>query len=70
MAAKNKNKNQDLSGMSREALLNTISETESRLRKMQFSHAITPIENPMNIRITRRENARLKTQLKKTESGL
>jgi len=56
--------------MSKEALLNTISESELRLRKMEFSHAITPIENPMHIRIQRREIARMKTQLRRIELGL
>ncbi len=62
MAAKNKNKKQDLSAMSAEEVSKQIEETDLRLKKMTFSHAITPIENPMSIRILRREIARLKTQ--------
>jgi large subunit ribosomal protein L29 len=41
-----------------------INEDELRLKKLQFAHAISPLENPMNIRGLRREIARLKTQLK------
>jgi len=70
MAATSKKKQQDLSAMSQEELLNGIQDTELRLKKMEFSHAITPIENPMSIRILRREIARLKTQLKKLEIGI
>ncbi|MBK7763266.1 MAG: 50S ribosomal protein L29 [Bacteroidetes bacterium] len=69
MSTKTKKNTQDLSAMSEEVLLNTIEETELRLRKMEFSHAITPVENPMSIRILRREIARLKTQLRRTELG-
>ena len=42
-----------------------IGEDETRLKKMQFAHAITPLENPMSIRARRRDISRLKTELKK-----
>jgi len=42
-----------------------ISEDELRLKKLSFAHAISPLENPMNIRGLRREIARLKTELNK-----
>jgi len=48
--------------MSAEEVSKQIEETDLRLKKMTFSHAITPIENPMSIRLLRREIARLKTQ--------
>jgi large subunit ribosomal protein L29 len=35
------------------------------MKKMQFAHAITPLENPMSIRALRRDISRLKTELKK-----
>ena len=41
-----------------------IGEDELRLKKLEFAHAISPLENPMNIRGLRREIARLKTELK------
>ena len=47
-----------------------ISEDELRLKKLTFAHAISPLENPMNIRGLRREIARLKTELKKKEIGV
>lgn len=59
----------DLSKLSGEELLNAISESEQRLKKMMFSHAVTPIENPMGIRNLRREIARLKTQHRKLQLG-
>jgi large subunit ribosomal protein L29 len=46
-----------------------IKEDELRLKKLEFAHAISPLENPMNIRTLRREIARLKTELKKKQLG-
>ena len=45
-----------------------IKEDELRLKKLEFAHAISPLENPMSVRILRRELARLKTELKKKQS--
>lgn len=44
-----------------------ITEDELRLKKLEFAHAISPLENPMSIRSLRRELARLKTELKKKQ---
>jgi len=46
-----------------------IKEDELRLKKLEFAHAISPLENPMSIRNLRREVARLKTELKKKQLG-
>ena len=46
-----------------------IQEDELRLKKLEFAHAISPLENPMTIRNLRREVARLKTELKKKQQG-
>jgi large subunit ribosomal protein L29 len=46
-----------------------IQEDEMRLKKLEFAHAITPLENPMSIRSLRRDIARLKTELNKRASG-
>jgi large subunit ribosomal protein L29 len=47
-----------------------IQEDELRMKKLEFAHAISPLENPMNIRGLRRDIARLKTELKKKEMGI
>ncbi len=47
-----------------------IQEDELRLKKLEFGHAITPLENPMSIRALRRDVARLKTELKKRALGV
>ena len=40
-----------------------IQEDELRLKKLEFAHAISPLENPMSIRSLRRDVARLKSAL-------
>ena len=47
-----------------------IAEDELRLKKLEFAHAISPLENPMNIRAIRRDIARLKTALKNKAFGI
>ena len=44
-----------------------IQEDELRLKKLEFAHAISPLENPMSIRALRKDIARLKTELHKRE---
>jgi large subunit ribosomal protein L29 len=46
-----------------------IQEDELRLKKLEFAHAISPLENPMSIRALRKDVARLKTALTKVASG-
>ena len=54
-----------IQSLSVEDLSARIKEDELRLKKLEFGHAISPLENPMSIRNLRREVARLKTELKK-----
>ncbi|MBY0536836.1 MAG: 50S ribosomal protein L29 [Chitinophagaceae bacterium] len=49
--------------MSADDLKARIQEDELRLKKLEFAHAISPLENPMSIRALRRDIARLKTVL-------
>jgi large subunit ribosomal protein L29 len=42
-----------------------IREDEQRLKKLEFAHAISPLESPVNIRMLRKDIARLKTELTK-----
>jgi large subunit ribosomal protein L29 len=56
-----------LKDMSDADLKARIQEDELRLKKLEFAHAISPLENPMSIRDLRRDVARLKTELRKKE---
>ncbi len=51
-------------GMNKQDLKARLEEDKQRLKKLEFAHAISPLENPMTIRGLRREIARLKTELK------
>jgi large subunit ribosomal protein L29 len=42
-----------------------IAEEQVNYRKMKMSHTVSPLENPLKLRATRRFIARLKTELKK-----
>jgi len=44
-----------------------ITEDEVRLKKLEFAHAISPLENPMSIRSVRKDLARLKTEVRKRQ---
>ncbi len=59
-----------IQGLNEADLKSKISEDEQRLKKLEFAHAISPLENPMNIRALRKELARLKTELRKRELSL
>ena len=58
-----------IQGLSEQDLQARINEDEQRLKKLEFAHAISPLENPMSIRNLRREVARLKTELNKKQQG-
>jgi large subunit ribosomal protein L29 len=55
-------------GLNEADLVSRIKEDEVRLKKLQFAHSISPLENPVSIRGLRRDLARLKTALKKKKS--
>ncbi len=47
-----------------------VQEDEMRLKKLEFAHAVTPLENPMSIRDLRKDIARLKTALRSIQLGV
>lgn len=54
-------------GMNEQDLRARLQEDQLRLKKLEFAHAISPLENPMTIRGLRRDIARLKTELRKKQ---
>ncbi len=58
-----------LKGLSDVDLAAKIKEDEIRMKKLLFTHAVSPLENPQSIRSLRREIARMKTQLRKIQIG-
>ena len=65
MASKKIDFNKSILDISEADLKTRIAEDSLRLKKLEFAHAISPLENPMSIRSLRRDIARLKTELKK-----
>ena len=57
-------------GMNESDLKARLQEDQQRLKKLEFAHTISPLENPMSIRGLRKDIARLKTELKKRETGI
>ena len=47
-----------------------ITEDELRLKKVSFAHSVSPLENPVSMRLLRKDIARLKTALRSKELGL
>ena len=58
-----------LKDLSETDLTSRIREDEQRLKKLEFAHAISPLESPVNIRLLRKDIARLKTELTKRKTG-
>jgi large subunit ribosomal protein L29 len=54
-------------GMNEQDLTIRLEEDKQRLKKLEFAHAISPLENPMTIRGLRKDIARLQTELKKRQ---
>jgi large subunit ribosomal protein L29 len=59
-----------IQGLNESDLQARIKEDELRLKKLQFAHSISPLENPVSIRGLRRDISRLKTELKKKQTDL
>ncbi len=58
-----------LKEMTEADLRSRIEEDEMRIKKLKFAHAVSSIENPMNIRGVRKDLARIKTELRKKQLG-
>jgi len=56
-------------GMNENDLAARLQEDQQRLKKLQFAHAISPLENPMTIRGLRKDIARLQTELKNRQEA-
>jgi len=62
--------NKSLKDLNEADLKARIQEDQLRLKKLEFAHAISPLENPMSIRGLRKDISRLRTELRKRELGI
>jgi large subunit ribosomal protein L29 len=60
---------EDYRSLDDQALTEKIADQEMQLKKLHFSHAVNPIENPLSIRSLRRQIAQLKTEQRKRALG-
>ena len=61
-------KNSELKSLSLEELRQKLDAEKESLTKLKFAHAISPIENPMKIKETRKLIARIRTILIQKET--
>ena len=57
----------EIKDLTTEEIREKIETEKAALNKMKMNHAVSPLENPMLIRTTRRNIARLMTELRKRE---
>ncbi len=60
-------KNEEIRSMSTDELMETLKSEQDNLTRLRFAHAISPIENPTKIRVSRKTIARIKTALRAQE---
>ena len=60
-------KTSEIKDLTTEEIREKIETEKAALTKKKMNHAVSPLENPMLIRTTRRNIARLMTELRKRE---
>jgi large subunit ribosomal protein L29 len=63
-------KQSQIKELTQDELKDLLVEETQVLAKMVFNHTVSPLENPLKIRETRRTIARMKTELRKKEIQL
>lgn len=61
-------KQSEIKELSTETLQEKLSETKKSYADLKAAHAISPLDNPIQLRIVRRSVARLATELTKREA--
>ncbi|MDG2109355.1 MAG: 50S ribosomal protein L29 [Flavobacteriaceae bacterium] len=56
-------KQAEINKLSKEDLHDKLAELQKRIEELKMTHSISPLENPLQIRSSRRVIARLKTAL-------
>jgi large subunit ribosomal protein L29 len=60
-------KNSEIKALSLEELKEKLNTEQTTMQNLRFAHAISPLENPMKIRETKRLIARLNTEIRHRE---
>ncbi len=56
-------KNEELKGLNIDELKSKLDSEKDNLRRLKFAHAITPLENPIKLRESRKLIARINTEI-------
>jgi large subunit ribosomal protein L29 len=62
-------KNKDIMALSDVELTDKVKEEKAALSKLKLNHNVSPIENPMKIRDSRKMIARLQTEITKRKNA-
>ncbi|MCC9165872.1 50S ribosomal protein L29 [Pontibacter harenae] len=60
-------KNSEIQALSLEELKERLAAESTNMQNMRFAHAISPLENPMKIRESKKTIARLNTEISRRE---
>ena len=60
-------KNNEIKELATQDLVERLEGAMAKLQQMRLNHAITPLENPSQIKLVRRDIARMKTELRQRE---
>ncbi|EJF10857.1 50S ribosomal protein L29 [Pontibacter sp. FD36] len=60
-------KNSEIKALSLEELKEKLNTEQTTMQNLRFAHAISPLENPMKIRETKKAIARLNTEIRRRE---
>lgn len=60
----------EISNMTLDELNSKLSELKEELFNLRFQHAVNQLENPMRLKAVKKDIARVKTFIRKQESGI
>ena len=61
---------QDIKKLTEKELHSNLREERAQLQKMKFNHAVSPIENPHKIRVTRKTIAKYLTEINRRRNEI
>ena len=61
-------KNSEIKELATAEIIEKIAVTKEELVRMKLNHSVNPLENPMRIRFTRKDVARLMTELRNRQT--
>lgn len=62
-------KYQEIKGLTTEEIVEKLKEEKALYTKLKFNHAVSPIENPMKLKASRKLIARYQTELNARTEG-